>query len=483
MDPTLALDLKLAQHGSRSVRKSLHGALKSAILEGRLQRGVRLPSTRALAQALGVSRNTAVAAYDLLASEGYVLAGGSAGTRVAGPHAAPRASHVAAATPPHVQGVWARVQPMPAAAPDAAAPRWNFGIGVPELSGFPFDIYRRLAARALRDAEKRPAGYGAPEGLHALREAIAHHVSSARAVACEADDIVVTSGAQQAFDLLARILVAPGRTTVAVEDPGYPPLRGAMLAAGARLAPVAVDDEGLRVDRLPRAARVVCVTPSHQFPLGVAMSAARRAALLEFAAARSAVVIEDDYDGEFRFASRPLDALQTLDAQGRVFYVGTLSKSLFPALRIGYVVSPRWARAALLAAKQVSDWCCNELAQRTLASFIAEGHLLRHVRKMRAEYARRREALLQALQHHARASLQVLPSIAGLHLSALADEQLDVDQLVAQAREQGVAVESLRRYALGRGAPAGIAFGYGQIDCARIDEGIKRLARLLQRKV
>jgi GntR family transcriptional regulator/MocR family aminotransferase len=481
MDPTLALDLKLAQRGSRAVLKSLHGALKAAILDGRLQRGVRLPSTRALAQALGVSRNTAVAAYDLLASEGYVSAGGSAGTRVADlPRAAPRAARAAAAEPPRAQGVWAHVQPMPSAAP-AVAPRFDFGTGVPELSSFPFDVYRRLHARALLAAARQRASYGAPEGLRSLREAIAGHVSSTRAVACDADDIVVTSGAQQAFDLLARILVAPGETTVAVEEPGYPPLRNAMLAAGARLAGVAVDAEGLRVDRLPRAARIVCVTPSHQFPLGLAMSAARRAALLAFATAHSTVVIEDDYDGEFRFASRPLDALQTLDTQGRVFYVGTLSKSMFPALRIGYVVAPRWSRPALLAAKQVADWHGNTLVQQTLASFIAEGHLLRHVRKMRAEYARRRDALLQALHRHARPLLQALPSIAGLHLSALADERVDVDRLVAQARQQGVAVESLRRYALGGDAPAGIAFGYGQIGCAQITEGVKRLARLMQR--
>jgi GntR family transcriptional regulator/MocR family aminotransferase len=477
MDPNLVLDLQLAQRGSRHVLKSLHAGLRAAILDGRLAGGLRLPATRELAAALGVSRNTAVAAYDLLASEGYVEARGSAGTRVATlrPRRARRGA-AERAIAPWANPAWAGVATMPTA-PDDATPRWSFRTGVPDIAAFPFDVFRRLAGRALRTFAREPVGYGAPEGSARLRAAIAGHVSSSRAVACSADDIVVTCGAQQAFDLLARVLVTPGRTTVALEDPGYPPLRVAMAAAGARLAPVPVDDAGLQVERLPSDARIVCVTPSHQFPLGVAMSAARRAALLDFARARSAVVIEDDYDGEFRFASRPLDALKTLDEDGRVFYVGTFSKSMFPALRIGYLVAPAWARGALIAAKQASDWHCNVLVQDTLAHFIEQSHLLRHVRRMRAEYTRRRDALAQAIERQLGTRLELLPAIAGLHLAARAREDADFDAVLVAARRSGVGVESLHRYALRDDAPAGLVFGFGATELATIAEAIRRLAR------
>src|SRR6185436_17297532 len=216
----------------------------------------------------------------------------------------------------------------------------------------------------------------------------ARHVSFARAVACDPDDVTVTAGAQQAFDLLARILVVPKRTVVALENPGYPPLRAAFAAAGARIAAVPVDEQGLIVERLPAQAKIVCVTPSHQFPLGAVMSASRRAALLEFAQRQGAVVIEDDYDGEFRFTDRPLDALQTLDRTESVFYVGTFSKSLLPALRLGYIVAPSWARAALVAAKATMDGYCGPHTQNTVAALVRGGFLSSYVRKMHRVYGR-----------------------------------------------------------------------------------------------
>jgi len=309
-----------------------------------------------------------------------------------------------------------------------------------------------------------------------LREASARHVSFARAVACGPDDVIVTAGAQQAFDLLARILVTPGRTVVAIENPGYPPLRAAFAAAGAKLAPVRVDAQGLIVERLPHEARVVCVTPSHQFPLGSAMSAQRRAALLDFAQARGAVIIEDDYDGEFRFGGRPLDALQTLDRSQSVFYVGTFSKSLFPAIRLGYVVAPPWARGALVAAKQCADSHCGVLGQETLAAFIDEGHLARHVRRMRGIYAKRREAVLEALDRDFGRWLEPVPNVAGLHLAAFARPGIDVPAIVGRAREHSIGLSALRPYYLGT-ARAGLAFGYGAIDEHDIVEGLARLRR------
>ncbi|HEX7110846.1 MAG TPA: PLP-dependent aminotransferase family protein [Mizugakiibacter sp.] len=478
MDPALAFPLVLPPRGSGTLLRALHGQLRAAILDGRLKPGLRLPTTRALAAAYGVSRNTAVAAYDLLLSEGYLLTRPRAGVYVAdvlpaAPARKPAAQ--AAGADRRLAALWRKPPLTPHAA--AAAPRRDFALGVPDTRAFPFDAWRRLSARALRAAAKRAAAYLEPQGQPALRAAIAQHVAFARAVACGADDIVVTAGAQQAFDLLARILVTPGRTLVAVENPGYPPARAAFAAAGAQLVPVAVDEEGVIVERLPDAVRVIYVTPSHQFPLGVAMSARRRAELLAFAQRRGAVVIEDDYDGEFRYAGRPLDALQTLDRAESVFYVGTFSKCLFPALRLGFVAAPAWARRALIAAKLAADWHCPGVTQEALAAFIAEGHLVRHVRRMRGLYAARRDALLAGLDGELSPWLQPLPAVAGLHLAARTAPGLDADALARRARELGVGVQSLRDYRAGRGGVAGLAFGFGAIDAAAIPEGLALLRR------
>ncbi|PZP32977.1 MAG: GntR family transcriptional regulator [Roseateles depolymerans] len=479
MDPSLELDLSAAPPGQRL--SSLHAALRDAIASGRLAAGLRLPSSRELAARVGVSRNTAVAAYELLAAEGWLLARGSAGSYLAD---LPRAT---AHRPERAQiAPWADRALTTAATANSApdhrpAPTHSFNTGVPDLSRFPFEVLRRLQTRALQAAARAPAVYAPAQGLQALRAALAGHASSSRAVACSADDVLVTAGAQQAFDLIARVLVTPGRTVAAVEDPGYLPLRAALRAAGARLAPVPVDREGLVVAALPRDARIVCVTPSHQFPLGVPLSLARRRELLNWAAQRQAVIIEDDYDGEFRFSGRPLDALQTLDRDGRVFYVGTLSKSMLPALRLGYLVAPAWAQPALLAAKQAADGGSPALTQAAVADFIAEGHLLRHVRRMRAEYAERRGVLEQLLRRHLGEAADIYPAIAGLHLAVGLPG--DAAALARRARAVGVAVETLGRYRLDATdqCPAadadGLVLGLGLLTPARLPEAVRRLAR------
>lgn len=272
--------------------------------------------------------------------------------------------------------------------------------------------------------------------------------------------------------------MTPGKTVVAMENPGYPPLRAAFAAAGARLAPVPVDHEGLVVEKLPAESRVICVTPSHQFPLGCAMSARRRAALLDFARARGAVVIEDDYDCEFRYGGRPLDALQTLDRAESVFYVGTFSKSLFPAVRLGYVVAPAWAQRALLAAKKCSDWHCAVLSQDTLAAFIAEGHLARHVRRMRRIYGARRELLEGILARDFARWLEPVPCVAGLHLAALLKSRLDETEVLRLAALQDVGLYGLREFQQGRTPRQGLVFGYGSIGEEAIAEGLARLRRI-----
>ena len=475
MDPVFAFELRLPAPGSRQLLRTLHAQLRAAVLDGRLQPGQRLPSSRALARSLGISRNTAVAVYDLLLSEGYLRARRASGVQVveglpaARPHAPAQAGALGR------RHLTARAR---AAEPEEAASGGLFRLGVPELAHLPFDIWRRLGARCLRQFAREPADYAAAEGRPVLREAIAHHVAFTRAVACRAGDIVVTSGAQQAFDLLARVLVTPGKTRVAVEDPGYPPLRAAFAAAGAELVPVRVDEEGLQVERLPRDVRLVCVTPSHQFPLGCAMSPQRRKALLAWAQRQDAVIVEDDYDGEFRYGERPLEALQTLDGGERVFYVGTFSKSLFPALRLGYVASPAWARTALVAARRDCDSHANVLAQDTLAAFIAEGHLARHVRRMQPVYAQRRNALLQGLQREFGGVLKALPAQAGLHLAVQLEKDAAPPAWLARAAPNAAGIATLRRFQLGRVGRAGLVFGFGAADVPRIGPALLQLHRL-----
>ena len=478
----LDLAIELPGRGSRHVLRELHRQLRAAIVGGRLRPGLRLPASRELASALNVSRNTVVNAYDLLLAEGYVSAKGRAGTIVADFLSAPspreRAVN-ASARDSRLNASWrASAALIPTATRRGC--RFDFAVGIPDWDSFPFALWHRLEGRALRATARSHPDYGEPQGRLALREAIAGHISFARAIACAPEEIVVTAGAQQAFDLIARILVTPGKTTVAIEEPGYAPLRNVLVAAGARIAPIPVDAEGLRVERLPQNAKLIFVTPSHQFPMGVHLSLARRRALLDFARAKGAVVIEDDYDGEFRYAGKPLDALQTLDRHGAVFYVGTFSKSMFPALRLGFVIAPPWAREALAAAKQLSDWHAPLMAQDTLAAFIAEGHLARHVRKMRRIYSERREVLQVALERFCGSRLRVVGIGAGLHLAAQLDPSVATAGLVERGREAGVALDPVQRFTVGARKANGLVFGYGAISADRIVDGVRALARLMK---
>ncbi|WP_266156998.1 PLP-dependent aminotransferase family protein [Dyella silvatica] len=477
MDPIFGFPIVLPPPGTRERLRALHGQLHAAILDGRLKPGLRLPATRELAEALQISRNTVVAAYDLLLSEGYVIARRGAGNYVAdllARHGHGRALSRHADMQRRLAPYWRESAGAHSLARQVSSPQ-DFRLGIPDNRQFPFEVWRRLSARALRDLSKAAPVYGPAEGRPVLREAIARHVSFARAVACQADDVIVTSGAQQAFDLLARVLVTPGQTTLAMEDPGYPPLRAAFTAAGANVVAVPVDDEGLVVEQLPASTQVIYVTPSHQFPLGMPLSPRRRTALLAFAQAHNATIIEDDYDGEFRYGGRPLDALQTLDRHGSVCYVGTFSKCLFPTLRLGYVVAPPWLHPALAEAKQLSDWHCDVVAQDTLAAFIAEGHLVRHVRKMHKVYAQRRAALLHALASYGGSAVQVLPSDAGLHLAALLPSTVEIDRMIERAAEEGIQLEGLGGYAVGALVPHGLAFGFGTVDVRYIDEAVRRV--------
>jgi GntR family transcriptional regulator/MocR family aminotransferase len=474
-EPVFEFPIRFDDAGEAGRTRHLHEQLRAAILDGRLAAGAVLPATRRAAAGLGVARNTVIAAYDLLVAEGYVLPRAGAKPvvadvsrlqRRAGPHAPP-------AGDTRIAAPWRHPDPH-LLAPRALPPR-SFRLGMPDHLHFPHDVWRRLMAQSLRAWSKTAFAYPPSQGIPVLREAIARHVAFARAVACTAEDVVVTSGAQQAFDLLARLLVTAGRTTVAVEDPGYPPLRAAFAAAGATLVPVPVDEEGMRIEALPPGVQVVSVTPSHQSPTGVALSLRRRLALLEYARTHDAVIVEDDYDGEFRYGGRPLDALQTLDRDARVFYVGTFSKSLFPSLRKGFVVAPAWSRDAFIAVKHVADAHCDTLTQAVLAAFIRDGHLARHVRRMRGVYAQRRAALLDGIARELSVWLEPIPSEAGLHLAARVRDPAQATRVIALARQHLPGAIAAADYAMTPSGVPAVVIGFGVADEDAIAPALRRL--------
>jgi GntR family transcriptional regulator/MocR family aminotransferase len=481
-EPAFEFPLTLSTGSAGSLVRQLHAQLRGAILDRRLLPGAKLPSTRHVAFAYSLARNTVIAAYELLVAEGYVLTRPGAKAEVADLSARPRPRPRRRRTRAGIELLnpyWRHAAPALAAFSDYERVP-GFRLGMPECRDFPFDIWRRLLTRALnRRSGNACFEYPGSQGRPLLRAAISQHVSFTRAVACTDHEVFVTHGAQQAFDLLARALVTPGRTRVAVENPGYPPLCAAMAAAGAQIVPVAVDEQGLRVDRIPDDVRAVYVTPSHQFPTGVPMSMVRRAALLGFARERGAVIIEDDYDGEFRYGERPLDALQTLDREASVFYVGTFSKSLFPALRIGYIVAPSWARAVLNSVKQCADTGGNAQLQEALAHFIIDGHLARYVRRMRKVYEARRQALLAALAGDLARWLQPLPSEAGIHIAARCLNRAAAPLVYAHARQHAPGAKPLRDFALGSEVEPGITLGFGCIEADAILERLRAFGRAL----
>lgn len=468
------MDIALNIGGKRDLTEQLYRELREAILAGRLELGQRLPPSRELATRLALSRNTVTTAYERLVAEGYLEARRGSGTFVS-PHVMSRACEGLPETKASAlrTNEWAarlaRIRPI---LPQRDLP-YNFRPGLPDLSDFPIDAWRRLAAKNLRQTFPTIRQYGDPAGIPELRGAIARYLVYSRGVVCTAEDVLVTTGAQQALDLLGRATVDPD-VTVAVEDPGYPAAVQVFESLGGRIAPIPVDEEGIRVDLLPDEASVVYVTPSHQFPLGVTMSMPRRVALLDWAARRQALVIEDDYDSEFRFGGRPLECLQGLDRSGVVAYLGTFSKVLFPGLRLGYLVMPPALRNTLTTAKWISDRHTPTLEQHVMADFLVSGHFARYMRRMERVYDERQQALVEAIGQRLSRWAYLLPSNAGLHATAMLNEDIDDEILAERAQATGVGVYAIRRFYQGPARP-GLMFGYG--NCIREDilEGIRRL--------
>jgi GntR family transcriptional regulator/MocR family aminotransferase len=470
------MDFEITLTDRRDLTRQIYRQMRAAILGNRLRAGERLPSTRSLASQAAVARKTVTRAYDLLFSESLVVGSRGSGTYVAR-EIVRRKDPPASESPLRPRAVWANIL-LGASAPEPSAPRFDFEVGLPDISRFPFALWRSLVASSGRVVGELDAHYGNPQGDARLREAIARYVAFTRGVVCDAGQIVITHGAQQAFDLIARVLLNPG-DVAAVEEPGYPPVRQLWVTQGVKVKSVPVDAEGLCVSRLPQSARLAYVTPSHQFPLGMPMSLDRKLEVLRWAAAHQACILEDDYDSEFRFDPRPLEALQSLDKSGRVVYVGTFSKVMHPGVRVGFMIAPKTLVPALCAARRLTDWHAPLATQAALARFITEGHLARHVRRMSRVYARRRAILIGSLGG-SKIFGEMVPSVAGLHVACLMNDGPKLRAILGSARLESVGIAPLSLYCATPGGVTGIALGYGRIAEERISEALERVARRIR---
>ena len=463
----------------------VYRTLRKAILSGVLRAGSRLPATRSLAVELSVSRNVVLLAYDQLRAEGYVQGRVGSGTFVATqlPELAPQPL-VESVRPVNFNHKLSRYAERALSARQQAAEDsssrllYDFNFGEVGVDRHSLSIWKRLLnrhARHVLDGPSEVAGYAR------LRATIADYVYRNRGIVCCPEQIVMVNGTQQALDLITRVLLDPGASVV-LEEPHYAGARGVFLAAGAKIIAAEVDHEGLNITRLgKRRARLVYITPSHQFPTGVVMPLARRLALLDWAEQQDAYVIEDDYDSEYRYEGRPLEAVQALDRGERTLYIGTFSKHLFPALRLGFLILPSALVDAFLATKYLADRYSPMLNQVVLADFIAEGHFERHLRRMRTANQARRKVLLETLSQTLGKRIEITGTNAGVHLAiwlpSIQPDQLDA--IIRQAQQAGVGVYSINPLFYGTPRRAGLLLGYETLSEAEIQAGIQSLAQIL----
>ena len=464
------------------LQRQVYQSVRRAVLDGVLEPGARLPSSRALADDLRVSRTTTLLAYEQLLAEGYLQTRRGSGTFVAAPLPDDRplpasARRLPRTRPPHLSRRGAALAGTPGPARRIGGPPCAFRLGVPALDRFPLPLWSQLVARRMRSMTPGQLDYADSAGCLELRTAIADHVQAARGTTCLADQVIVVSGAQRGLQMICAMLLDPG-DPVWLENPGYPGARSALAQAGARIVPVRVDSQGLDVAAATRQsphARLAYVTPSNQFPLGVPMSLMRRLALLKWAGRAGAWLVEDDYDSEFRYATRPLPCLHGLDADGRVIYVGTFAKSMFPAMRLGFLIVPVDLVPPLQAMRRAADLHPPVLEQMALAGFIRDGHYATHLRRTRSVYRERLEALEAAAAECCGGALRLRPIQSGLH--AVADlDGVDDERVSEEARARGIEAAPLSIYYVGRPTANGLLLGFASTPPATLRRGMEQLA-------
>ncbi len=467
------------------IYRHLYEWFRNAILAGQLRPGQRVPSTRSLASELKVSRIPVSNAYEQLLAEGYFETFVGAGTCVAKslPDDAfytavgKMSSSTRQVSNKSLRKVSHRVALMRVPSQTWSNKLVPFRVSLPALEHFPTSVWSQVVNRHSRRPTRQQMAYGDAKGYMPLREAVTEYLGAVRAVRCEASQILITTGSQQGLQLSAQVLLDTN-DQVWMEEPGYPGARQAFMMAGAKLIPVPVDEEGLNVAegiRRARNARAAYITPSHQYPLGVTMTATRRMQLLNWAMRTGAWIIEDDYDSEYRLGGRPIASLQGLDTDARVIYVGTFSKVMFPALRLGYVVVPKDLVAAFATARDATDQFSSTLYQTAMADFIRDGHFARHIRRMRMLYMERRTALVKAINKHLDDRLEVIGAEAGMHLVALLPPGVNDVTVSKKAAAIGISAMPLSSCYSKTPPAGGLILGYGGTDVRQIHDGVRKL--------
>jgi GntR family transcriptional regulator/MocR family aminotransferase len=471
----------------KALHRQIYDAYRSAILKGSLRPRQRIPSTRVLASELGVSRFPVLNAYAQLLEEGYIESRVGSGTVVS----ISIPDQLTSSQPTSVRSLAKASEPRAVArrastfAPSQSFPwlgGWGaFRVGQVASDQFPLHLWSNLVARRCRQMDAKSFYYGDPKGSKVLREAIAGYLRTARSLHCEAEQIIIVSGSQQALELSALVLLDPG-SRVWIEEPGYRLAADVLALAGCHLVPVPVDLEGLDIAAgIARCgkARAAFVTPSHQFPLGATMSISRRLRLLDWAQSSGAWIIEDDYDSEYRFRSMPVPALQGLDANARVIYIGTFSKVLFPSLRIGYIVTPPDLVDRFVAVRRTMDLGPTSLHQEALAEFITEGHFARHIRRMRVLYGDRRNALVESINQELGSTVQMLGDEAGMHLTVTLQKARRDVEIAQRAARQNLWIAPLSPFYAGKAPRQGFILGFGSTPTTEIPDAVRKLRNLL----
>ena len=467
------MELFLCPEDPRSLAVQIYDQIRADVADGRLRPGSRLPPTRMVAAELGVARSTVTDAYARLGAEGFIAGRRGGGTVVVGGVGPSRPGREPPATlgpTPHAASI-----PRYGEGPARRSP-YDLTAGRVDAGLFPTAVWRRCVHRGLASTDQATGHYAHPVGSDDLRRALAGWVGQSRGVAASPAQIVVTQGTGQAVDLVARVVLRPG-DVAAVEEPGYPPVTSVLLSQGVEVVGVPVDEHGLVVDALPAEAKLVHVTPSHQYPLGAVLSHDRRRSLLTWAGRHNAAVLEDDYDSEFRHEVRPLEPLHRLDREGLVVYVGSFSKTLSPSLRVGFMVAPRGLVPALTAVRQAVDGGPPAVIDAALTTFVGEGHLARHVRRARKVYLDRYRTVWRELTRLP--GVRPLPTHAGLHVAVLAPDAPSDDQLRERADRRDVLISTLRRTYQFTEPRAGAVVGFGAVATSHVPEAVHRLGECL----